>query len=87
MTLTKKGSAFEILDKIIEIHIPFNVLSALLFLIYAQNSLYSFILYLASTICRYWTSEIQACNLGQFSWRYTRSTESMTGIRWIKLVN
>ena len=36
---------------------------------------------------RYWISEIQACNLGQFSRRCTRRTESMTGTRWIKLVN
>jgi len=57
-----------------------------------QPNFFSFMLRIVYTLLsqhnsRYWTSEIQACNLGQFAWRSTRSTESMTGIRRIKLVN
>ena len=81
MTLTKKGSAFR--------NIGQNNRDTYSLQFFISPTFFSFMLRIVYTLLsqhnsRYWTSEIQACNLGQFPWRCTRRIESMTGIRWIK---
>ena len=84
MTLTKKGSAFRNIGQINRDTYSFQCFIRPTFSQFMHRIVYTL---LSQDNNRYWISEIQACNLGQFSRRCTRRTESMTGIRWIKLVN